>query len=473
MRTAARNLVELLEPRRLFNAGSVLFIRGAERSGGFLEQQTDFSFTEQLAGIDNTNANAGNHGWSTFAQALRDAGYTVNQAVEPLESNAPSTGQTAGAPLDLAALNLSQYKVVVFASNNASYSSAQVDILENYVRAGGSALFISDANFGGNWADASNSDQPFLSRFGVTVYQDNGTYALNRNQNDFLVADHPIFAGVNSFDGEGVSPFFVSNSNVPGVSISLLARAKQQVRLNSPPFGDRQIGNTRAAAATDASLIVGTVGSGRIAGHFDRNTFFNAGGAGTDITRLDNRRFAINLFDWLSRRNEQPPADVTPPRVTPKSFTLDTLQRATFESNESLRTSFTASRISLNNLSTGQLVSASLYAISISRRVVTVTFNTILPAGHYRLTLNTGSVRDLAGNNLSQAASLQFFSLPGDVNFDRRVDAQDLLILARNFGRSSNVTWTQGDLNLDGRVDRQDVALLNESWGQWVVAGGQ
>jgi hypothetical protein len=35
-------------------------------------------------------------------------------------------------------------------------------------------------------------------------------------------------------------------------------------------------------------------------GHFDRNTFFNRNGAGTDITRFDNGRLAQNVIDWLA-----------------------------------------------------------------------------------------------------------------------------------------------------------------------------
>jgi len=456
--------LEPLEPRLVFNAGEILFIRGADRSGGFLETQTDFFFTEQLAAIDNNQTFAGNHGWATLATTLRDAGYTVSQAVEPLEAGAPQTGQTTGRALDLAQLNLSRFKAVVFASNNASYSNAQVDTLESYVRNGGSALFISDANFGSSWADGPNSDQPFLQRFGVGVYQDNGTYALSRNSGDFLVPAHPIFAGVNSFDGEGVSPFFVSNPNVQGVTVTLLAKAKQQVRLNTPPFGDRQIGNTRDARTGDASLFVANAGQGRVAGHFDRNTFFNAGGAGTDITRLDNQRFAVNLFDWLSRRNEAAPADQSPPRVVPKTFDIDA-KRATFESNESLRTNTTRSRVTLTNLTTGLALSAGDWSLSASKRVVSVVFNLVLPAGRYRVTLGQGSVRDLAGNNLVQPASLEFFSLPGDANRDRRVDARDLVLLARGLGSVTGVNWRSGDFNLDGRVDSNDVRILMGQWG--------
>src|SRR5436189_109802 len=74
-----------------------------------------------------------------------------------------------------------------------------------FVRGGGAALFRSDANFGSNWGDAPGSDQQFLDRFGLAINQDKGQYAVSRSAGDFLQGDHPILAGVNSFDGEGVS----------------------------------------------------------------------------------------------------------------------------------------------------------------------------------------------------------------------------------------------------------------------------
>ena len=43
-------------------AQTVLFIRGADRSGGFLEADDDAERTEQLADINNASTANGNHG---------------------------------------------------------------------------------------------------------------------------------------------------------------------------------------------------------------------------------------------------------------------------------------------------------------------------------------------------------------------------------------------------------------------------
>lgn len=282
------------------DAKRLLFVRGADRSGGFLEAGNDTARTEQLADITNQATNGGNHGWFELAQALEGAGFVVEQIAEPLEAGAPATGPTEGAPLNFNAIELDTYDAVVMGSNNAAYPPEQVDVLESYIRRGGAVLFISDANFGGSWADAPTSDQIFLDRFGWTMQQDRGTYVLRRSDGDFLIDDHPILAGVDAMDGEGVSPIVVPEvDTIEGVASSIVVRAKpgQQTRNNDRSPGQ---GTSRAVGPRDAALAIATVDRGRIAGHIDRNTFFNLNGAGTNINRFDNKTYAINLFTWLT-----------------------------------------------------------------------------------------------------------------------------------------------------------------------------
>ena len=287
---------------------SVLFVRGADRSGGFLEGGNDQRLTEQLSDINNDSTNNGNHGWKTLATTLGNNGFNVSQVIEPLLPGDPFSGQTEGGPLNFTNstadnyVNLSAYDVVVFGSNNAAYGTAAVVAVEAYIREGGGAIFISDANFGSDWADASDSDQPFLSRFGLTMNQDNGQYSLSGD--DLLVPDHPILDGVNEFDGEGVTPITVGDNLPEGVSVQILANAKGSVRRNEEPFGSENKGRTTSATAQDAVLLAAKIDNGRMVGHFDRNTFFNKGGAGTDITRFDNEKLAINMFTWLAEAGD-------------------------------------------------------------------------------------------------------------------------------------------------------------------------
>jgi hypothetical protein len=282
------------------DAPRVLFVRGADRSGGFLEAGTDAERTEHLADVDNV-AGVGNHGWGELRATLESEGFLPAQLSERAET---ASGPSAGVHVDLEAAGLGDLSVLVLGSNNAVYDVAAIDALEAYVRGGGGALFVSDANFGGDWSDAPSSDQAFLDRFGLVMNQDFGTYTLTRAGGDLLDPAHPIFAGVDAFDGEGVSPG-VRAAPAPGVVPSVLARAKDQTRVNTPPFGVQNQGALRAVTADDAALLVASAGEGRVALHFDRNTFFNAGGVGSDLTRFDNRSYAINLFGWLA----QGPAD--------------------------------------------------------------------------------------------------------------------------------------------------------------------
>ena len=292
----------------------VLFVRGADRSGGFLEGRDDASRTEQLADITNESTRRGNHGWFEFAELLRAEGFVVEQVIEPLEADAPPEGQTQGAPVAFETMDLDRYAAIVMGSNNAVYQPAQIDAIERYIRGGGGVLFISDANFGSDWPDASNSDQQFLDRFGWTMQQDQGTYVLRRAEADFATGDHPILAGVDAFDGEGVSPIVVPETDIDGVRTTLIVRAKPgaQTRNNDTDAGagaGAGRGSSRAVGPRDAALCIARVGRGRIAGHLDRNTFFNLNGAGTNINRYDNGAYALNLIRFLAFRERDDVGD--------------------------------------------------------------------------------------------------------------------------------------------------------------------
>jgi hypothetical protein len=287
-------MLEPLERRSLLSsAGTILFIRGGSGTGGFLEGGSLAQRDEQLSDITNTSTATDNKGWGQLAAALRDAGFTVEQRIE-----GPSGNNT---PVPLQSLDLSRYDVIVFGSNNASYPTAAVDAVENYVRNGGGALFISDANFGSNWRDAPDSDQPFLSRFGFVMNQDRGTYSVSRGGGDFLVGSHPILSGIDTIDGEGVSPIRLADAAPDGVFRQILVRARNLTRDNDGTSSANQFqGTGRAVDLRDGAVVLATAGIGRVVGHFDRNTFFNANGIGTDLTRFDNRAYALNLFGFLA-----------------------------------------------------------------------------------------------------------------------------------------------------------------------------
>lgn len=256
----------------------ILFVRGAAGTGGFISGGAD----SQLSDIEDAAPTPFNTGFGQLAALLRDEGFVVEQLIEG----------AGGAPLPLAELPLDRYRVVVLASNNAGYDGAAAARLERYVREGGGALFLSDANWGLRFDHAPSSDQPFLDRFGLVMNQDGGGF-VELTAADFVEPAHPILEGVASITGEGVSPCTVPE----GSAARRLVAARAVVRRNTAPTGP-----VTEPTERDASLAVVEVGRGRVACHFDRNTFFNANGGGSSLPLADNQRYARNLFAYLAGR---------------------------------------------------------------------------------------------------------------------------------------------------------------------------
>ena len=77
-----------------------------------------------------------------------------------------------------------------------------------------------------------------------------------------------------------------------------------------------------------------------------------------------------------------------------------------------------------------------------------------------------GAVTDRATNPMANDAEVEFFVLAGDLNRDRLVNFDDLLILAQNYGLS-NRTFSTGNVNYspDGLVDFSDLLLLSQRYG--------
>ena len=391
MRDQRSAVIESLEPRRLMASGTILFIRGATRSGGFLEGGTAASRDEQLADINNTSTAAGNHGWGTLAAELRAAGYQLEQRIEPKGAEL-GNGFTSGSPIRFENLDLSRYAAIVFGSNNARYPKASVDAIARYIHGGGGAIFLADANFGSNWRDSADSDQKFLSRFGLTVNQDNGVVTP---AGTFPIPNHPILSGVAAFEGEGVSPITLPLTAPEGMTITRIAGTTGQVRNNDgADLSNQFAGSLRAANDRDAALATVNFGLGRIAAYFDRNTFFNANGKGTDLNHLNNRSLAMNLFNWMT--------DATPPSLSNLTFQpgAPTEIRLTFDDN--LFGSLARKDILLRDRITGEPIPRTRWSMliteSASETELLIRIRSAQPPGRYQLQINAGKFSDDSGN---------------------------------------------------------------------------
>ena len=387
--------IEGLERRLLF-ADTILFIRGATRSGGFLEGTTAESRNEQLADINNTSTASGNAGWAALAAELRNAGFVVEQLTEPKEPIEDGSGFVMGRPIRFESMDLSRYAAIVFGSNNARYPKESIDALTNYIHNGGGALFISDANFGSNWRDAADSDQQFLARFGLIVNQDaaSGTTTLSRGGGHFVVASHPVLNGVDSITGEGVSPVVVPGVPPAGVTITRVLAATGQTRNNDGTNpGNQYQGTLRPVTSSDAALALVNAGRGRIAAFFDRNTFFNVNGVGTDITEADNRQFALNLFNWVS--------DSTPPVVTNTSFVQGAPSVLTITFDDRIA-SFSRSDILLRDPFTAEPIPRTRWGWALDevdgKSVLSIRIKGAQPPGLYQFQINRNRITDDAGN---------------------------------------------------------------------------
>jgi hypothetical protein len=263
---------------------AVLFVRGGSGTAGFVEGGTD----DHLSDITDTTTAAFNRGYGELAALLRGAGYSVDQITEGPASDP--------GPVDLAAADLDRYAVVVFGSNNASYGGAAAGLVVEYVARGGGALFVSDGNWGSFWDKAPSSDQTFLTPFGLIMNQDGGG-RTRLGAADFVEPEHPILAGVEAFEGEGTSPCTLSHDRHELAIPRRLVAVREVVHRNTAPDGP-----VTPPTDDDAALAIAELGAGRVACHFDRNTFFNPNGAGTSLAVASNAIYARNLFDWLAQR---------------------------------------------------------------------------------------------------------------------------------------------------------------------------
>ena len=385
---------EALERRVLF--ATILFVRGGHASGGFLEATDPADRNLELADTADASTAVNNTGWGTLAQALRDEGFTIEQFNEAKGLPGPYDGFYQGKPIRFDTLDLTQYAAIVFGSNNAQYPKYVVDSVEAYVRGGGGAMFISDANFGSDWRDAANSDQMFLNRFGLTVQQDTGpTTTLSRAAGDFVAAAHPVLAGVNAFSGEGMSPFVISSTPPPDTTITRLVAAKGNTRNNNGTDPVTKFAGTiRPTNSNDASIVLVNAGAGRVVGHFDRNTFFNANGRGTDITENDNRQLALNLFNWVT--------DSTPPAIAQSSFVQNGPSELRVTFNDHLLGSLTRDDIFMRNGLTGEAIPNSRWWIEVQDEPagteLTVFIKGAQPGGQYWMQINPFRIRDDSGN---------------------------------------------------------------------------
>lgn len=273
---------------------SVLFVRGADGTGG-LGQGSVQQRTAHLSDIHDVSTQPNNHGFGELANLLRSDGFTVSQWIESNGTLTPSL--------------LAPHRVVVFGSNNRTYSNTEIAAFHAWIDAGGSALFVSDANWGPDWSAAPRSDNQLAARYGVELHQDSasGVPVMARaTAGRFTQPDHAVLSGfdgsggapdVHAFEGEGVSFSSAQRPSagwVNGVLVTATGFQVRQMTQNGSP------GALVAAGPRDGAVVVAQKDDSIVMTFFDRNTFFNRNGTGSDLHQRDHRQLALNLFRFLA-----------------------------------------------------------------------------------------------------------------------------------------------------------------------------
>lgn len=161
--------------------------------------------------------------------------------------------------------------------------------------------------------------------------------------------------------------------------------------------------------------------------------------------------------------------DTTPPTLITQTYEYDrSPSPITLVFSEALQsapspTAFTLARV--DDLATPIAFTLTYNA---GTQTATLTPNSALANGDYRLVIASGAAIDAAGN-ANAASSFDFFVLVGDLNRDRAVNFDDLLSLAQHYGSSGSATYAQGDVNDDGAVDFDDLLALAQNYGQTLV----
>ncbi|HYC76516.1 MAG TPA: hypothetical protein VEI02_02710 [Planctomycetota bacterium] len=266
----------------LTSPGGVLFIQGV---------QNPFCFGVQARVDDDTFV-----GFSQLKLHLLLAGFTTVDEIE-------HTAQARLTPATLAG-----YRVVVLAANRTPFDPSEVAALEAFVRGGGGLIALADSLFSTDTVpgascftvvandDAYVADNLALAPFGVAVLPDN--FALTARVTSFV--DHPTVRGVvNGFEGEGMSLPAIVGGNTGDDLVTLVAPATDNPTIDPNPCGPNPTAGCGHAKNVGA-LVTVEAGLGRVAVTFDRNTFLNPPGFGTDLYRASNLVYAINLFYWTA-----------------------------------------------------------------------------------------------------------------------------------------------------------------------------
>jgi hypothetical protein len=262
--------------------------------------------------------------------------------------------------------------------------------------------------------------------------------------------------------------------------------ANRTAHIAPPTFGPR---NTPLEEIT---IQFSSPQPGLTLGHFD---FDNLNPAGVTLTTLDgglnwklgklapaqtaDGDYGIKLFamgsglaDFVGSTGIHWTLDTVAPSVVGNTFLYEIEHALDIHFSEDVSASLAADDFTVTNLGNGQVIPPALMSLQLTSGGAIVRFPGLpggrLPDGDYRLDL--ANISDPAGNTVASAPPLNFHVLAGDLNRDRAVNFDDLLLLAQNYGQTGR-TFSQGniDYSADGMVGFDDLLILAQRYGQTMM----
>lgn len=174
---------------------------------------------------------------------------------------------------------------------------------------------------------------------------------------------------------------------------------------------------------------------------------------------LDFNEFRYEALSLLN-------GDGVAPSVVQSSFAFETGHSVEISFSEPITGGLDEQFVDVRDAGGTPLPSSAYVIESTGAAAYRVRFAQTLADGVYRITLQSEAAKDAAGNPLSANHSFEFFVLAGDVNRDRAVNFDDLLVLAQNYGRTGR-TFSEGniDYSANGSVNFDDLLLLAQRYG--------
>jgi hypothetical protein len=254
-------------------------------------------------------------GYKPLADLLRSDGYRLRVTQQPL---------TAPALEGVTVLVLALARGTNDANDNAAYSDTEAALIEEWVRAGGSLLLITD-----HWPYGS-AVSSLARRFDIAMGAgfvedatqndpDRGASHLVFSEENGLLRDHPIVRGRRQAERvRRVLTFTGQSLQGPAAAVPFLALSDAATeRPPGPPRVERDGGDVRVtmeygapvSAAGRAQGLALEVQAGRVvavgeAGMLRAQRTASGERVGMNVPGYDNRQLALNVMHWLSRALE-------------------------------------------------------------------------------------------------------------------------------------------------------------------------